>query len=183
MIKNYVIVVLLALVAFFLITNNGKPVENIVIKYDTLYQQKTITQYKKGESIPYKVIVKDSIQNTIHDTTYIIKDYNTTRVYLDTLRIDTNNYVSIQDTISHNSIIGRSYIGHITEKTIQKTISIERQSKNALYLGFLGDFRQDIGIDGAGLGIMYKVKDKALIGLNLKTGQGVKYGLGVYLKL
>ena len=102
---------------------------------------------------------------------------------MDTLRIDTNNYVSIQDTISHNSIIGRSFIGHITEKTIEKTISIERQTKNALYLGFLADLRQDKTLDGLGVGVMLRVKNKALIGLNIKTGQSVNYGLGFYLKL
>ena len=43
MIKNYVIIVLSAIVAFFLITDS-KPVESVVIKTDTLYQQKTFTK-------------------------------------------------------------------------------------------------------------------------------------------
>ncbi len=182
MIKNYVIIVLSAIVAFFLITDS-KPVESVVIKTDTLHQQKTFTKYKKGNDIQSYIIKVDSVYIPVHDTIKIINDYYAIKAYTDTLRIDTNNSVYIQDTISRNSIIGRSFIAHITEKTIEKTITSERKPKNALYLGFLGDFRQDIGIDGAGLGFMYKVKDKALIGLNLKAGQGVKYGFGVYLKL
>ena len=181
MIKNLVIAILLVVVALFLLSQPEYIGNNPIIKIDTIYNTKQVVQYKKGKNIAVKVI--DTIPNTIHDTAYIIKEYNTTKVYSDTLRIDTNNYVSIQDTISHNSIIGRSFIGHITEKTIEKTISIERQTKNALYLGFLADLRQDKTLGGLGVGVMLRVKNKALIGLNIKTGQSVNYGVGFYLKL
>lgn len=181
MIKNLVIAVLLVVVALFLFTQPDYIGDKTIVKVDTIYKTKEIVQYKKGKDISVKVI--DTIQNTIHDTAYIIKDYNTIKVYSDTLRIDTNSYVSILDTISQNSIIGRSFIGHITEKTIDKTTYIERQTKNALYIGFLTDFRADRTLDGIGIGAMLRVKNKALIGLNIKSGQSVKYGIGFYLKL
>jgi len=47
----------------------------------------------------------------------------------------------------------------------------------------MGEIREDKQLDGIGIGMMYKVKNKALIGLNLKSGQNVKYGFGFYLKL
>ncbi len=181
MIKNLVIAVLLVVVALFLFTQPDYIGDKPIVKIDTIYNIKQVVQYKKGKDIAVKVI--DTIQNTIHDTAYIIKEYNTIKVYSDTLRIDTNNYVSIQDTISQNSIIGRSFVGHITEKTIEKTTSIERKTKNALYVGFLTDLRQDKTLDGIGVGLMLRVKNKALIGLNIKSGQDVKYGFGFYLKL
>jgi hypothetical protein len=53
----------------------------------------------------------------------------------------------------------------------------------ALYLGVLADLGQDKSLDNLGVGLIYKVKNKALIGLNLKTGESVKYGVGFYLKL
>jgi hypothetical protein len=50
-------------------------------------------------------------------------------------------------------------------------------------LGLLADLREDKSLQGVGIGAMLKVKDRALIGLNLKTGQSVNYGFGFYLKL
>jgi hypothetical protein len=103
--------------------------------------------------------------------------------YSDTIQIDTNNVVFIQDTISQNRILGRGFSAKLSEKTIIETRTITPKVKNALYLGVTTDFRQDKTIDNLGIGLMYKVKNKALIGLNLKTGQSVKYGVGFYLKL
>ena len=155
MIKNFVIAVLLVVVILFLITNPTYK-SSVIVKTDTLYQQKTFTKYKKGSDI-----------------------YS----YLDTIRLDTNNVVFIQDTITQNRIIGRGFSANLSEKTIIETRTITPKPKNALYLGLLADLRQDKSLQGVGIGAMLKVKDRALIGLNLKTGQSVNYGFGFYLKL
>jgi hypothetical protein len=183
MIKNLVIAVLLVVVALFLFTQPSYIDSTPIIKIDTFYKDTTIEKWYKGDSIPYKVIDTFRPENQKIDTNEILKKYFELKVYSDTIRIDTNNYVYLLDTISKNSIIGRSFIGHFTEKTIDKTTYIERQTKNALYVGFLTDFRADRTLDGIGIGAMFRVKNKALIGLNIKSGQSVKYGIGFYLKL
>ena len=43
---------------------------------------------------------------------------------VDTLKIDSAQYVYVSDTISQNRILGRGYGGHF----IQKTITIKRQT-------------------------------------------------------
>ena len=168
MIKNFVIAVLLVVVILFLITNPTYK-SSVIVKTDTLYQQKTFTKYKKGSDIYSYIIKTDSVFIPVHDTIKIISDYSRVYSYLDTIRLD--------------KIIGRGFSANLSEKTIIETRTITPKPKNALYLGLLADLRQDKSLQGVGIGAMLKVKDRALIGLNLKTGQSVNYGFGFYLKL
>jgi hypothetical protein len=183
MTKNIVIAVLLVVVALFLFTNPSYKGASVTIVHDTVYQQKTFTKYKKGNDIHSYTILTDSVQIPVHDTIRILTDYSRKYAYSDTIQIDTNNVVYIQDTISQNRILGRGFSAKLSEKTIIETRTITPRVKNALYLGITGDLRQDKSIDNVGIGAIYKIKNKALIGLNLKTGQSVKYGVGFYLKL
>ena len=183
MIKNLVIAVLLVVVVLFLFSEPKYNKSSVTIVRDTVYQQKTFTKYKKGNDIHSYTILTDSVQIPVHDTITILTDYMRIYAYSDTIHIDTNNVVFIQDTISQNKILGRGFSAKLSEKTIIETRTITPRVKNALYLGITGDLRQDNSIDNVGIGAIYKIKNKALIGLNLKTGQSVKYGVGFYLKL
>jgi hypothetical protein len=183
MIKNLVIAILLVVIALFLFSDPTYNKATVTIVHDTVYQQKTFTKYKKGNNIHSYTILTDSVKIQIHDTIEVLTDYMRTYAYSDTIHIDTNNVVFIQDTISQNKILGRGFTAKLSEKTIIETRTITPKVKNALYLGITGDLRQDNSIDNVGIGAIYKIKNKALIGLNLKTGQSVKYGIGFYLKL
>jgi hypothetical protein len=183
MIKNIVIAILLVVVALFLFSDPSYNAGSVTIVRDTVFQQKTFTKYKKGNDIHSYTILTDSLQIPVHDTIRILSDYSRIYAYSDTIAIDTNNIVYIQDTISQNRILGRCFSAKLSEKTIIETRTITPKVKNALYLGITTDFRQDKTIDNLGIGAIYRVKNKALIGFNLKTGQSVKYGLGFYLKL
>jgi hypothetical protein len=183
MIKNIVITILLVVVALFLFSDPSYNGNSVTVVRDTVYQQKTFTKYKKGNDIHSYTILTDSVQIPVHDTIRILSDYSRKYAYSDTIQIDTNNIVYIQDTISQNRILGRGFSAKLSEKTIIETRTITPKVKNALYLGFTGDLRQDKSLDNLGVGLIYKVKNKALIGLNLKTGESVKYGVGFYLKL
>jgi hypothetical protein len=183
MIKNLVIVILLVIIALFIFSEPVYKGATINIVHDTVYQQKTFIKYRKGDSIPFVVLDTTYLIDQIHDTIKIISDYSRVYAYSDTIRIDSLGYAYIQDTISQNKIQGRGFSAKLSEKTIIETRTITPKVKNALYLGITTDFRQDKTIDNLGIGAIYRVKNKALIGFNLKTGQSVKYGLGFYLKL
>ena len=60
MIKNFVIAVLLVVVILFLITNPTYK-SSVIVKVDTLYQQKIFTKYKKGSDIYSYIIKTDSV--------------------------------------------------------------------------------------------------------------------------
>jgi hypothetical protein len=179
MTKNIVIAILLVVVILFLFT---KPVYNkgsVTFIHDTVYQQKTFTKYKKGNDIYSYIIKTDSVQNYVHDTVKIISDYSRVYAYSDTINIDTNNVVYIQDTISQNKILGRGFSAKLNEKTVYVTKTIQPKDRTAVYFGFLGDMRQDNRQLGVGVGIAIKTPKKGVITANATTNG---YSLGYYLK-
>jgi hypothetical protein len=175
--KEVVITLLVAVLIFFIFKGRDTIEPIIVTHIDTLVKHDTLRKYKKGDSIPFVVLGIDTM--TIHDTLRILQDYAFVRAYSDTFRIDTDNYVSIQDTISKNKIIGRSYFSNFTQKTIRiETIKTE-PSKTEVYLGLIGDLRRFDEKVGIGVGIAIKVPKKGLFTFGATTNQ---YTLGYYTK-
>lgn len=179
MTKNIIIVLLLAIVIFFLATKPVYKGASVTITTDTLYKDTVIKKWYKGDSIPYKVIDTFRVEAQKVDTAEILKRYFETKAYSDSLRIDTNNYVYIQDTISQNKIIGRGYTAKISEKTIFVTKTITPKDRSALYFGFMFDLRQDNRQLGVGVGGAFKTSKKGIITGNATTNG---YSLGYYLK-
>ena len=177
--KNILILALIFVVLFFVLAPHDKGVDRVITKIDTLIKHDTIRKYKKGDAIPF--VVLDTIYqiDEVHDTTYIVNDYNKVKVYTDTLRINTDNYVSIQDTISQNKIFGRGYNAHFTEKTIVVTNNIYHKPKNELFVGLIGDLRRFDNKIGAGVSLNYKKKSEAYT-FNFTTNH---ISLGFYKKL
>ena len=178
--KNILILALIVVVLFFVLAPNDKGGgTTIVTKIDTIIKTTTTTKYKKGNDIPF--VVLDTIYkiDQIHDTAYIVNDYNKIKAYSDTLRISTDNSVYIQDTITQNRIIGRSYKANLTEKTITITNDIYHKPKNELFLGLIGDIRRLDNKIGVGVGLNYKKQNEVYI-LNFTTNQ---ISLGLYKKL
>jgi hypothetical protein len=178
--KNILILALIVVVLFFVLAPNKEGVNTKVItKIDTVIKTTTTTKYKKGNDIPF--VVLDTIYkiDQVHDTAYIVNDYNKVKVYSDTLRINTDNSVYIKDTISQNRILGRSYTANLSEKTITITHDIYHKPKNELYLGLLGDLRRFDNKIGIGVGLNYKKQNESYI-LNYTTNQ---ISFGMYKKL
>jgi hypothetical protein len=150
--KDVVIVLLIAVLIFFIGSEARYTKTDPSIVKDTVYQEKTFTKYIKGKSIPFVVLDTIYLIDTIKDTITIVKDYNQVKVFSDTIRIDTLGYAYIEDTISQNKIQGRGFSANFNLPTITITKLIEQKSKNQLYLGFIGDLRHDnrqIGIGGS----------------------------------
>ena len=177
--KNILILALIFVVLFFVLAPHKGADTIVITKIDTLIKHDTIRKYKKGDAIPF--VVLDTIYqiDEVHDTTYIVNDYNKVKVYTDTLRINTDNYVSIQDTISQNKIFGRGYNAHFTEKTIVVTNNIYHKPKNELFVGLIGDLRRFDNKIGAGVSLNYKKKSEAYT-FNFTTNH---ISLGFYKKL
>lgn len=162
--------------------SNLRNYTKVVEVHDTVYQQKTFTKYTKGKDIQSYIILTDTLP--IHDTIRIIEDYNTTKAYIDTIKQDSNIFV-IRDTISQNKILSRSFEANLREKTIvTKQLYVEKP-KNALYLGFRGDFRPSNGLVVLSPSLMLSAKNKAIIGLGLDlyNNGGFGYSGSLYLKI
>lgn len=179
MYKNIVIAILVIIV-FLFIKDKSSYIGTPTIIVDTVYQQKTFTKYKKGESIPFVVLDTTYLIDEVHDTITIVKDYNQVKVYSDTMRIDSIGYAYIQDTISQNKIQGRSFSANFNLPTITITKIIEKKPKSEVYLGVLGDLRAFDNKLGLGLGLGVKTAKNGLFTINATTNQ---YSLGYYKKL
>ena len=177
--KEVVIVLLVAVLIFFIASDSRYTKSAPIIVTDTVYQQKTFSKFIKGKSIPFVVLDTIFLTDTIKDTIIIVKDYNQVKVYSDTMRIDSLGYAYIQDTISRNSIIGRVFTAQIKEKVIYKTITNEQKQRNQLYLGFIGDMRHFNGQIGIGGSIAFKTAKNTLY---TATATMNGYSFGYYKK-
>jgi len=177
--KEIVIVLLVAVLIFF-IANDARYTKSApIIVSDTVYQQKTFTKFIKGNSIPFVVLDTIYLTDTIKDTITIVKDYNQVKVYSDTMRIDSLGYAYIQDTISQNKIQGRGFSANFNLPTITITKLIEPKSKNQLYLGFIGDLKHSNGQIGIGGSIAFKTAKNTLY---TATATMNGYSFGYYKK-
>ena len=178
--KNILILALIIVVLFFVLAPTGEGGgTKVITKIDTITKNITTTKYKKGDAIPFVVLDTLYKIDEVHDTTYIVNDYNKIKAYSDTLRINADNNVYIQDTITQNKIIGRSYKANLTEKTITITNDIYHKPKNELYIGLLGDIRRFDNKIGVGVGLNYKKQNEAYT-ISFTTNQ---ISLGLYKKL
>jgi hypothetical protein len=175
--KEVVIVLLTAVLIFFIGSEARYTKSEPVIITDTVYQQKTFTKFIKGNSIPF--VVLDTIYIVETDTITIVKDYNQLKVYSDTMRIDSLGYAYIQDTISQNKIQGRGFSANFNLPTITITKLIEPKSKNQLYLGFIGDLKHSNGQIGIGGSIALKTAKNTLY---TATATMNGYSFGYYKK-
>lgn len=175
--KEVVIVLLTAVLIFFIGSEARYTKSEPVILTDTVYQQKTFTKFIKGNSIPF--VVLDTIYIVETDTITIVKDYNQVKVYSDTMRIDSIGYAYIQDTISQNKIQGRGFSANFNLPTITITKLIEPKSKNQLYLGFIGDLKHSNGQIGIGGSIALKTAKNTLY---TATATMNGYSFGYYKK-
>lgn len=177
--KDVVIVLLIAVLIFFIFSDARYTKTDPIIVADTVYQQKTYTKFIKGNNIPFVVLDTTYLIEEIHDTITIVKDYNEVKAYSDTIRIDSLGYAYIQDTISQNKIQGRGFSANFNLPTITITKLIEPKRKNEVYLGFIGDLRHDNGQIGIGGSLALKTAKNTLFTINA-TMNG--YSFGYYKK-
>ena len=177
--KDVVIVLLVAVLIFFIASEARYTKPAPVIVSDTVYQQKTFTKFIKGKSIPF--VVLDTIYkiDEVHDTITIVKDYNQVKVYSDTIRVDSLGFAYIHDTISQNKVQGRGFSANFNLPTITITKILETKSKNQLYLGFIGDLKHLNGQIGIGGSIALKTAKNTLY---TATATMNGYSFGYYKK-
>ena len=177
--RDIVIVLLVAVLIFFIGSDARYTKTEPTIVSDTVYQQKTFTKFIKGKSIPFVILDTIYLIERVTDTITIVKDYNQVKVYSDTMRIDSLGYAYIQDTISQNKIQGRGFSANFNLPTITITKLIEQKSKNQLYLGFIGDLKHSNGQIGIGGSIALKTAKNTLY---TATATMNGYSFGYYKK-
>jgi hypothetical protein len=185
----FIAIMLLVLWLYFLLkpkqvdtTFDISKYKKVLTIHDTLYKNLYINKYKKGDSIPYKVL--DTIYAYISDTIRIISDYNQVKAYSDTIKKDSNIFV-IDDTISQNRIISRGFQAKITEKTILTKEFYANKPTNSLFWGIRGSYSPLNGLEVLSPSLMLSVKNKALIGfsVDISKNYNIGYSGGIYFKI
>lgn len=205
-IKVILIVILVGVLLFRECTNHGNnnsPQKTVKIdgkkynvisdKTDTIKLPPIITiKHEKGNDIPYpKIIyVKDTSKKPI-DTLGVVKDYLAKREYTDTLKLkDTGGYVIVNDTVSKNRLIGRSWDAVITKKLFKETIIVTPPPVTQVYFGFTGTLTKTDVVNSIGAGFLLKTKTDKIyqLGIGLShqsnnTNLVPFLGVGAYWKI
>ena len=188
----FIAIVLLVLWLYFLVKPTYLPrvpsgfdtlkFKKVQVIHDTLYSKAYINKYRKGDSIPYKVI--DTLYTHTSDTIRIISDYNQVKAYSDTIRKDSNIFV-IDDTIGQNRIISRGFKASLTQKTIILREFYASKPTNTLYWGIRGSYSPLNGLEVLSPSLMLSVRNKALIGfsVDISKNYNIGYSGGIYLKI
>jgi hypothetical protein len=173
----------------------GKAYEVIKHEIDTIDIVKTKVVTKKGEDIYHETIVeKEVIIPAVIDTMALLKDYYSKVLYKDTLVLpDSLGIVALNDTISQNRILGRTFNASVKQRTIKETTIVKELPKTKLFYGLEGGFNKADFVSSVGAGVLINTKKDKIyqlgLGVTNQTTDGTNGGFtpyvrgGVYWKL
>ena len=173
----------------------GKAYEVIKHDIDTVDIVKTKVVTKKGEDIYHETIVeKEVIIPAVIDTMALLKDYYSKVLYKDTLILpDSLGIVALNDTISQNKILGRTFNASVKQRTIKETTIVKELPKTKVFYGLEGGFNKADFVSSVGAGVLINTKKDKIyqlgLGVTNQTTDGTNGGFtpyvrgGVYWKL
>lgn len=189
---KYSVILIGIIVVFLLFRRCGKNEGSVNSKTDTVSVVRDTTIYivKKDTNyvpVPYKVSVPQPYKVTVHDTLEIyetigtdstnvfLKEYISSKYYRDTVK-NNYGYIIIEDTLSRNSIQGRSVATNLSILEVKETVTLQQPKRNILYTGFEVIGNEVSPLWGTGVNVGLKTKnDKIYIakGILNKTGDAM----------
>tara|TARA_R110000782_G_scaffold242343_1_gene328870 strand:+ start:1787 stop:2425 length:639 start_codon:yes stop_codon:yes gene_type:complete len=164
---------------------DSKKYEMLKHTTDTIFITKTTIQYKPGNTIYKEVKAKGVIPLNVSKDS-IAKEYYTTNVYKDTIKLkDNQGYVSLVDTIFNNNIIGRTWDAKITSSVISDKTILNELPKNQIYLGGVMGFDKKNIANFVGPSLLIKTKKDHIYSLGVGYGANQVLSLqgGIYWKI
>jgi hypothetical protein len=195
-IYNFIIVVLVIIVLLQRCgKGNSSPCETKVTR-DTIWIHKDSTIYSKPQiikTIPYSVPIDRWSTEYLPDTNYskllqqyqsLVVTYLSSNLLQDSIKIDSIGYIKILDTISANSVKGRSTSYNLKYPVVKETLTIQDKPKREMYFGIgLGGDKVKL-IDNISLGLMYKDRKDRMFGASVMASpSGIEYGVQSYWKI
>lgn len=193
---NFIILVLLAVILLQRCGGEDKTPPIPSIKRDTVWVVKDSLITSKPRVIKTVEIRSNDtiINNYLPDTNYnklvgqyqeVVKELLAKNIHSDSIRIDTNGYVKITDTVQKNLIIGRVTEMNIKYPIIKETITVHQKPVNQLYIGGGLGASQNALINQVRAGVILKTKKDKIFGVNvgISTQGTVVYGFDSYWKI
>lgn len=190
---NLAVVVLLLIVILQKCTQPA-PVDPPKVVRDTIWVVKdSLITSKPQVTKTIQILSSDTIINHyIPDTNYqklvlqyqeVVNQLLAKNIQQDSIRIDSNGYVKIVDTVQKNLIVGRSTKVNIKYPVIKETITVPEKKVNQVYVG--GVFQTNGQNQQIGASALLKTRKDFIIGasLSVNTYGDPMYGLGAFWKL
>ena len=169
-----VLIIALALVLLYQSQCSRKdPVEpEVIVTIETKWDTVNVTQTEYVPKWRTKVVTEhDTIPQDI-DTMSILKDYYAKYHYTDTLTLDTLGYLVLNDTISKNSVLSRSFTSDISIPTTTITKEIYLNKREFYWgMGVNGGTSQ---LDYVGGEFMFKNKQRNMFGVGVGVNQDLQ---------
>jgi len=172
-IQNLLIIVLVVLVLFQSQCSRKDPVEpEVIVTIETKWDTVNVIQTEYVPKWRTRVVTEhDTIPQDI-DTMSILKDYYAKYHYTDTLTLDTLGFLVLNDTISQNSILSRSFTSDISIPTTTITKEIYLKKREFFWgMGLNGDPSQ---LNYLGGEFMYKNKKRNMFGVGVGVNQDLQ---------
>lgn len=196
--KDYIhILATFVLAVIILLQRCGKtpaaPCETKITK-DTVWIYKDSTVYSKPQLIKtIPVPIEQWNTEYLPDTNYakllkqyqdIVVTYLSSNLLQDSIKIDSIGYVKIVDTVSQNTIKGRSTSYSLKYPIIKETITIVPKPKKQVYVGIgIGGNKYNF-IDEVSLGLLYKDRRDRIFGASIMASpSGIEYGVQSFWKI
>jgi hypothetical protein len=193
---NLLTVVILVLLSIIILQKCGAPapVEAPTVVRDTTWIVKDSLIVSKPQLIKsISIESHDTIINQyLPDTNYaklviqyqeVVNTLLAKNIHSDSIRIDSNGYVKITDTVQRNLITGRSSQVNIRYPIVKETITLPAKKVTQMYVG--GVVQAAPAINQISVGALLKTRNDFLFGtsLGVNTNGALQYGVGAYWKL
>ena len=150
----------------------------------------TVTKPQLVETIEShdSIIMKEYVPDTnyaklVAQYQEVVNQLLAKNIMQDSIRIDTNGYVKITDTVQKNLIVGRSVQSKISYPIITETITLPAKKTNQLYVGgaILGSPAPNAIMGSA----LLKTRNEKMFGgsLSINTYGDLQYGIHSYWKI
>lgn len=162
-----------------------KTYEAVKREVDTVWVPVKTVEYRPGKTIYVDSIIYVEVPAKV-DTLSILKDYYAKRIYIDTLELnDSMGYITVNDTISENSILGRLWEAQLNKTTITEQITVKELPKNQVYIGLVGGLDRQNIVNFAGPSVLLKTKSDKIysIGVGYSGNKTVSVQGGIYWKI
>lgn len=188
------ITLLLVVIIFLQRCEGPKNSEAPIVVRDTIWVVKdSLIVGKPQVTKTIQIESHDTIINHyIPDTNYaklaaqyqeVVKELLAKNIHLDSVRVDTNGYVKIVDTVQKNLVVGRSIETRISYPIIKETITLPAKKTNELWVGgaILGSPAPNAIMGSA----LLKTRNEKMFGgsLSINTYGDMQYGIHSYWKI